>query len=211
MKRLGIFGTAGMAREAADIAYEHGLEPVFVARDDGERRACQLPGDVMLESEVQDHAGMGYAIGIGDGGVRQRIAQRYAGTLNFVNLIHPLASFGRGQRQAIDARKGLIICAGVRFTSQIVVGDFCIFNLNATVSHDVWIDDFVYLAPGAHIAGNVQIGARAWIGMGAVVNQGQADDKRLIGADVVIGSGAVVTRDCESNAVYAGVPARKIR
>lgn len=31
-----------------------------------------------------------------------------------------------------------------------------------------------------------------------------------IGPNVVIGSGSVVTKDCESNSVYAGVPARKI-
>lgn len=31
-----------------------------------------------------------------------------------------------------------------------------------------------------------------------------------IGPNVIIGSGSVVTRDCEPNSVYAGVPARKI-
>lgn len=31
-----------------------------------------------------------------------------------------------------------------------------------------------------------------------------------IGSNVIIGAGAVVTRDCESNSIYAGVPAKRI-
>ena len=31
-----------------------------------------------------------------------------------------------------------------------------------------------------------------------------------IGPNVIIGSGSVVTKDCEPNSVYAGVPARRI-
>lgn len=32
-----------------------------------------------------------------------------------------------------------------------------------------------------------------------------------IGDGVVIGTGSVVTKDCDSNCLYAGVPARKIK
>lgn len=31
-----------------------------------------------------------------------------------------------------------------------------------------------------------------------------------IGTNVVIGAGSVVTKDCESNSVYAGVPAKRL-
>lgn len=211
MRRIGIFGTSGMAREAGDIAFELGLEPVYVARDQTEMDACYFTAKVILESDLDRNEEIGYVIGIGDNGIRQRIAQRYASRLRFANLIHPSASFGKGQRELIEVKQGVIVCAGVRFTNNIQVGDFCIFNLNSTVSHDVVIDEYVYVAPGAHITGNVHIETRAWIGIGVAINQGTESIKRRIGADTTIGSGAVVVKDCEPNGIYAGIPARRIK
>ena len=211
MSRIGIFGTSGMAREAGDIAWELGLEPIYVARDEAELHSCAFEGRVILESDIDRYPDIGYVIGIGDNGIRQRIAKRNAERLNFVNLIHPNATFGKGQRELIEAKRGVIVCAGVRFTNNIQVGDFCIFNLNSTISHDVVIDEFVYVAPGVHITGNVHIETRAWIGIGVAINQGTENLKRRIGADTTIGSGAVVVKDCEPNAIYVGIPARRIK
>lgn len=211
MKQIGIFGTSGMAREAGDIAWELGLEPIYVARDQAEWDACVFPGQVILESDVDRYQDIGYVIGIGDNNIRQLIAQRYSGHLRFTNLIHPNATFGKGQRELVEAKRGVIVCAGVRFTNHIQVGDFCIFNLNVTISHDAVIDECVYVAPGAHITGNVHIEPRAWIGIGVAINQGKESLKRRIGADTTIGSGAVVVNDCEPNAIYAGIPARRIK
>jgi len=105
----------------------------------------------------------------------------------------------------------VVVCAGVRFTNAIEVGDFAIFNLNATIGHDVVIDDFVNIAPGASVSGNVHLGTRVMIGTGAAINQGTPEAKLVVGAGTVIGSGAVVVADCEPDAVYVGVPARRIR
>lgn len=211
MSRIGIFGTSGMAREAGDIAWELGLEPVYVARDQAEMDACTCTGQVVLESDVDNYRDIGYVIGIGDNSIRMHIAQRYSGRLRFTNLIHPSASFGKGQRELLEVKQGVIVCAGVRFTNNIQVGDFCIFNLNSTISHDVVIDECVYVAPGAHITGNVHIETRAWIGTGVAINQGTENLKRRIGVDTTIGSGAVVVRDCAPNAIYIGIPARRIK
>ena len=211
MKQIGIFGTSGMAREAGDIAWEVGYTPIYVARDLTELKEWSCSGEVILESDIDRYLGMDFTIGIGNNSARQRISECYAERLRFANLIHPSATFGYGQRQVIESRKGVIVCAGVRLTNNIKVGNFCIFNLNVTVSHDVVIDDYVYVAPGAHITGNVRIATRSWIGTGAAVNQGSKARKLHIGADAVIGSGAVVVKDCEPNAVYVGVPARRIK
>ena len=211
MNQIGIFGTSGMAREAGDIAWDIGLQPVYVARDQAEIDACSFTDQIVFESDVDNYRGIDFVIGIGDNNIRQQIAQRYAGRLRFTNLIHPSASFGRCQRELLEAKRGVIVCAGVRFTNNIKVGDFCIFNLNSTISHDVVVDDYVYVAPGAHIAGNVYIEKRAWIGTGVAINQGSKSRKRHIGSDTTIGAGAVVVKDCEPNAIYAGIPARRIK
>lgn len=51
----------------------------------------------------------------------------------------------------------------------------------------------------------VEIGNNVFIGMNAIITRGVT-----IGNNVVIGAGSVVTKDCESNSVYAGNPARRI-
>ena len=96
-------------------------------------------------------------------------------------------------------------------TNNIELGNFCVFNLNATVSHDCWIDDFVTVAPLASITGNVFLGARVSIGTGANLSNGQPSKKLSVSHDTTIGAGAVVIRDCDPEAVYAGVPARRIK
>lgn len=51
----------------------------------------------------------------------------------------------------------------------------------------------------------VSIGNNVFIGVNAVITRGVT-----IGDNVVIGAGSVVTKDCESNSVYAGFPAKRI-
>jgi sugar O-acyltransferase (sialic acid O-acetyltransferase NeuD family) len=211
MKTLGIFGNSGFAREVGDIACDLGYKLVYVARDQPELDVWAFPDEAVLESEINRYRDMQFVIGIGENAVRQKIAQRFAGNLRFANLIHPSATFGQRQQKVVEAQQGVIVCAGVRFTNNIQVGNFSIFNLNATIGHDVMVEDFVNVAPGACISGNVHLGARCWVGTGAVVNQGNGSSKLQIGADTIVGSGSVVVRDCEPNAVYVGIPARRLK
>lgn len=211
MKQIGIFGTSGFAREVGDIAEALGFEPIYVARDQSEIDALTFTSEVILERDVLQLKGSDFAIGIGDNQVRRQVSARYSNQLRFANLIHPSASFGNGQLAAIAERKGVIICAGVRFTNNIQIGNFTIFNLNATVGHDVLCEDFVNIAPGANISGNVHIEAGCWIGTGAVINQGDSASKLRIGSNTTIGSGSVVVKACDHDAVYVGIPAKRIK
>jgi sugar O-acyltransferase (sialic acid O-acetyltransferase NeuD family) len=211
MKDFGIFGTSGMAREVGDIAAELGYRPIYIAKDQLELDQCTVCEEAILEGEVESLRHVPFAIGIGDNNAREKVVHRYQDILRFNNLIHPSATFGRAQRGALENQQGIIICAGVRFTNNVQVGDFTIINLNVTVSHDVIVDPFSMLAPGVNISGNVHIGARCWIGAGATVNHGTNETRLHIGSDTVIGSGALVLTDCLPNAVYAGVPAKRIK
>lgn len=205
-----IFGTGGHAHDVAEVVHAQGRVPVFVTRDPTERDRWTLTDAVVLETEAVEIAGADFAIGIGDGRTRARIAQAYR-DLCFPALIHPDTSFARGEQAIVEAARGTVVFAGVRLMAGVTVGAFCAFNLNVTVSHDCEVGNFVNLSPGANIAGNVRIGDGAWIGIGAVVNQGTDARKLEIGANTIVGSGAVVLRDCAAQSVYVGNPARKIR
>lgn len=54
-------------------------------------------------------------------------------------------------------------------------------------------------------SGVVEIGDNVFIGMNTIIERNVK-----IGDNVVVGAGSVVTKDCEPNAVYAGIPAKKI-
>lgn len=200
-----------MAREAGDIASALGLEPIYVARDEAELQAWRFHTQVILEQDLRQHTDISYVIGIGESRIRKAIAERFKDKLRFTNLIHPSATFGSAQRAVLENCTGTIIAAGARFTSGISVGDFCIFNQNITLAHDCVVGSYVHVAPGANISGNVHLQDGCWIGAGAVVNQGKPTKKLAIGINTVIGSGAVVIDDCEPDAVYVGVPAKRIK
>ena len=211
LKTLGIFGASGFAREVNDIASELGFRTIFIARDQQIIEAWPFSDDIILESNLANYHDLQFAIGVGENKVRQSIAERYRSRHEFINLIHPSATFGKNQRQLVEANQGIIICAGVRLTNNIKVGPFSILNLNVTVGHDVIIDEFVNVAPGVNISGNVHIEPRCWIGTGVAINQGTLDQNLRVGSDTTIGSGSVVVKSCEANAVYVGIPAKRIK
>jgi sugar O-acyltransferase (sialic acid O-acetyltransferase NeuD family) len=210
MAKLFIFGTSGFAREIRDVAYELGWESVFIAESRDARDAASFDEQIILESDIGTYADAAFAIGIGDGKVRQKIVSRFGGALNFINLIHPTATFGKDQKAHVESRRGIIICAGVRFMSGIKLGDYAVFSLNATIGHDTVIQDYVSIMPGANVAGYVEIEQYCWIGANAAINQGNATARLKIGAGTTVGAGAVVTKACAPESIYVGVPARKL-
>lgn len=59
---------------------------------------------------------------------------------------------------------------------------------------------------GAHRSSRVEVGDGVWIGARSMVLPGVS-----IGDGVVIAAGSVVVDDCDSDFLYGGVPAKKIR
>lgn len=211
MKLIGIFGTSGFSREVGDIAYELGYKTIYIAQDNKLVESWTFDDEVTTEQEVLQIKNISFAIGIGDNLIRKKIFNKMSKTLEFTNLIHPSATFGKGQLDNIGKKTGVIICAGVRLTSNIEVGNFNIYNLNSTIGHDVICEDFINIAPGANISGNVHIEENCWIGTGAVINQGDPSEKLRIGRNTIIGSGSVVVKNCENNSTYVGIPAKRIK
>lgn len=98
------------------------------------------------------------------------------------------------------------------------------FNLTVVDDTDVYIGDWVMIAPNVTIAtaGHpvcpelreppyqfnlpVHIGNRVWIGAGSIILPGVT-----IGDDTVIGAGSVVTKDIPSGVVAVGNPCRPLR
>ena len=207
---LYILGAGGHAFDVADVAAACGYRAIFVTHRPDEITDWRNADPIVDEASALARKDACFAIGIGDNRARAAVAGRIGAGRCFPSLVHPDTSFGRGTLAAFDAARGSVVMTGARFTGGIAVGDFVTVNLGATISHDVELGDYTNLSPGAHVAGNVRLGEGAWLGVGVAVNQGRRDAKLSIGAWTTIGSGAVVTHDCDADSLYVGVPARKM-
>ena len=208
MNKIAIFGCSGFAKEVADIAIDQGFDEIlFIIPDD----AIKTSNNIIHEKEItQLNESYVFAIGAGEPKLREKIYNKFK-ELSYINLIHSSATFGVAQLQRLELKIGLIICAGVRFTNSIEVGDFSVFNLNATVGHDAQIGKFVSCMPGCNISGNVMLSDSVYIGTGATVLQGKTETQPMIVEEnSIVGAGAVVTKLVKKNTTVVGSPARAI-
>lgn len=106
----------------------------------------------------------------------------------------------------IEIGKNVFINSGCHFQDQggIIIGDGSFIGHNvtlATLNHGILPEDRGSLYPKPII-----IGKNVWIGANVTIVAGVT-----IGDNSIIGAGAVVTKDVESNIIVGGVPARKIK
>lgn len=90
----------------------------------------------------------------------------------------------------IDARGGIIIKENVSISHNVTL---------CSAGHDCQTPDFKYISAPIIIEDYV------WIGINVTILKGVT-----IGRGAVIAAGSVVTKDCESLGIYAGIPAKKI-
>ena len=109
---------------------------------------------------------------------------------------------------AISIGEGAILCPHVTITSNVEIGDYFHANIYSYIAHDCCIGNYVTFAPGVKCNGRVVIEDHAYIGTGAVLKQGSADKPLRIGANAIVGMGAVVTKDVAPGSVVVGNPAR---
>jgi acetyltransferase-like isoleucine patch superfamily enzyme len=95
--------------------------------------------------------------------------------------------------------------AGVVITTPLKIGAHVVAMPHVLVTHDDEIADGVTVAGRALLGGTVTVGESAYFGQGSSVREGLS-----IGARAVIGMGAVVLTSVPAGEIWAGVPARKI-
>jgi UDP-N-acetylbacillosamine N-acetyltransferase len=156
----------------------------------GDRKRLEEPG--FLES----HA---ILIAIGEASSRRQLASLVLDRGgHLANAIHPSAVIARD----VPIGQGTVVMAGAVINTGSRIGRFAIVNTSASVDHDNVIEDGVHIAPGCHLAGHVNCGADAFIGIGASVIP-----RVRIGARAIIGAGAAVISDVPSDALAVGCPA----
>lgn len=140
---------------------------------------------------------------VGEPGLRKKIVEKLKKNpaICFPNVILSQAMVA----EDVVMGEGCIISRGALVSTGVCLGDFVFLNIDAHISHEGKIRDFVTLSPRVTLAGNVTVGNETEIGMCSTVIQGIN-----VGDRVVIGAGAVVVKDVESDVKVVGVPAKNI-
>ena len=120
----------------------------------------------------------------------------------FCNIIHPLALL----TPWISLGEGVVITAGCILTNQIKIGNHVHVNLDCTIGHDSVLEDFVTLAPGVHVSGNVNLGEGCYVGTGANIIE-----NIRVGSWSIIGAGSTIVDDVPPNTTVVGCPGKVIK
>jgi sugar O-acyltransferase (sialic acid O-acetyltransferase NeuD family) len=101
---------------------------------------------------------------------------------------------------------GVLVCAGAIIGPGARIGIGTIVNTGAQVDHDCEVGEFVHLAPGSVLCGEVSVASGALVGARATIAPGVS-----VGSRSIVGLGAAVVRAVPPNVTVAGVPARELR
>lgn len=150
----------------------------------------------------QNRSEIGFCVAIGNphGRVRLRFhTQLMQQGLQPITIAHPTAWIAENA----DIGLGAQILAGAIVGAEARLGLQCIVNTKASVDHEDVLEDGVEIAPGATLCGLVHCETNVWVCAGATVLP-----RLTIGADSVVGAGAVVIRNIPPASTVVGIPAR---
>lgn len=211
MRPLAIFGAGGFAREVRELVRDINEEKPqweiigFLSDEPSTWGTAvnDLPvlgGQPWLEARSKDAA---VVLGIGGPAAKYRITERLKGVVReWPRLIHPSVITSA----YVTYGEGVVITAGNILTANIQLASFTMLNLACTVGHDCVLGNFVTVAPGVNISGNVRVGDGCDIGTGASIVQGVE-----LGEWSIVGAGAVIAKSLPSNCTAVGVPAKVIK
>lgn len=202
--KLLIIGASGHGKVIADIALQMNRFQKIAFLDDNPGinniMGIEVIGTTDIVSKLIDEYEI--IVGIGNNITRKKIHE----TLETLGasipvLIHPNAVIG----EEVDLGRGTVVMAGAVINCCTHIGKGCIINTGSTVDHDNYIEDFVHLSPGVHLAGTVKVGQGSWLGIGSLVSNNLS-----ITSGSIVGAGAVVVKGITEPGVYVGAPVRRI-
>lgn len=202
--RLVIFGTGGMGREVADIVarsprlHHRYKETVFTV--DGLSEPVQGIRVIHPDALGPDDE---LCLAVGSSADRRMLAARFAGR-RFATIVSDHAIIS----PSAQLGSGAIVCDFAVVNNSTTIGDHFLANVYAQVSHDCKLGDHVTLSPKVSCNGWVQIEDEVFVGAGAVIRNGSSACRLSVGARAVIGMGAVVTKDVPSGATAIGTTLR---
>lgn len=206
-----IIGAKGFAKELLEIIHQKneliGLAFYDDVNDNSPDFLYTKFPILKNEAQVKEHFlryGNEFTIGIGGPILRKKIYDKFTdigGVITSTNSKHSEI----GTYETVIG-KGCNLLSGAVLSNSVSVGMANIIYYKVIITHDVKTGDYVELSPGVKLLGRCTIGDFSTIGCNAVI---LPDVK--VGNNVIIGAGAVVTKNIPDNCVAVGVPAKILK
>ena len=201
-KQLLILGAGGNGRVLADTAEDAGWDIAGFLDDDGSGLQRWAVLGSLMDLAIVCTECTSAIVSIADAALRQELSEQVLAGGKSLAIVRSHAAH---ISSSVTIGPGTMVYAGCIVQYGTVIGTGCILNTGSSVDHDCVLGDFVHIAPGARVGGNVEVGDRSWVGIGANVRNGVS-----ICADVVIGAGAAVVSNITHPGTYIGVPAKAV-
>ena len=209
MKKLVIVGAGGFGRETAWLverinAREKEWDLLGFADDTPELTGKTVNGYPVLGTTewLKNQKDDIYVLcAVGSAKTRKKIVSRL-GNVKYATLIDP----GVILSDSVKIGKGSIICAGSILTVNIQIGSHVIINLDCTIGHDAVMKDYVTLYPSVNVSGATLLNECVEMGTGSKIIE-----KKTVGENSIVGSGAVVVKDLPAGCTAVGMPAKPIK
>ncbi len=203
-----IVGAKGFAKEVLEILFQNkAFENLYffdnLAPAPPDKLFGEFPVLRSIEAVQEMFSKTGdrtFTLGIGNPSLRYKLTKlfREAGGI-LTSTISPTVEIGSFEN-SIGA--GCNILSGTVITNHVTIGIGCLINPHCSISHDSVVGDFVEMSPGARVTGECSIGSFSVLGTNASILP-----QVKIGVNVIVGAGAVVTKDVPDNSLVVGVPA----
>ena len=106
----------------------------------------------------------------------------------------------------VVVEQGSIVMPGVIINSYSRIGQICLINTGSIIEHDNYFKNFSSAGPGVTTSGNVIVNELSHLGTGCVVIH-----NITIGKNTILGANSVAIKNLDSDSVYVGNPAKKIK
>jgi sugar O-acyltransferase (sialic acid O-acetyltransferase NeuD family) len=194
-----VIGAGGHAVVVVSTIQATGAIVRAIFDDDPRRVGSQLLGVPVVGTvaSCRTESGEQAILGVGDNETRRDLAAKLP--LPWGVVIHPSAVV----HPSVAIAEGSVVFAAAVVQPRTVIGRHVIVNTAASIDHDGLLEDFVHVAPGAHLSGHVTLRVGAFMGVGSV-----AIPRTVVGAWAVVGAGGAVVDDVPPGTTAVGVPAR---
>lgn len=163
-----------------------------------------LGGTSLLEDEKSHNIFDAVYCPIGNNKIRVEILKKAAQLgYNIPNYIHPSVIISPN----VSLGQGVYILLGSNIMPHTIIDDYVMISMGVNVAHHSYLGKGCFLSTGVNFGASIHAEDYSYIGLSSTIMTGV----KTLGADCLIGAGAVVIKDVPERAVMVGVPAKVLR